>query len=70
MFQAIVTFSLRHRAFVLIAAAILVGWGTLVLRDMPIDLMPEVRQPSVIVTAEAGSLAAEEVALSPSPSKW
>lgn len=61
MFQAIVTFSLRHRAFVLIAAAILVGWGTLVLRDMPIDLMPEVRQPSVIVTAEAGSLAAEEV---------
>ncbi len=61
MFQAIVTFSLRHRIFVLVAAAILVAWGTIIARDMPIDLLPETRQPAVIVTAEAPGLAAEDV---------
>jgi len=61
MFQAIVGFSLRHRVFVLIAAAILVVWGMIVARDMPIDLFPEIRQPSVIVNVESPGLAAEEV---------
>lgn len=61
MFQAIVTFSLRQRVFVLAVTAVLVGWGTLVARDMPIELLPETRPPSVIITAEASSLAAEEV---------
>lgn len=61
MFQTIVGFSLRHRVFVLIAAAILVAWGTFLARDMPIDLFPEIRQPSVIIDAEAPGLAAEEV---------
>ena len=63
MFQAIVGFSLRHRVFVLIAAAILVAWGSYLARDMPIDLFPEIRQPSVIVDAEAPGLAAEEIEL-------
>jgi len=61
MFQAIVSFSLRHRVFVLVITVLLVGWGALITRDMPIDLLPETRQPSVIVTAESGALAAEEV---------
>src|SRR4051812_3937795 len=61
MFQAIVGFSLRHRVFVLIAATLLVAWGTFLLEDMPIDLFPEIRQPSVIIDAEAPGLAAEEV---------
>src|SRR6476661_6687463 len=61
MFQAIVTFSLRHRIFVLVAAAVLVAWGAIVARNMPIDLLPETRQPAVIVTAEAPGLAAEDV---------
>ena len=61
MFQTIVTFSLRHRIFVLIAAAVLVGWGAFLARDMPIDLLPEIRQPSVIINADAPGLGAEEV---------
>jgi HME family heavy-metal exporter len=61
VFQAIVTFSLRHRVFVVIAAAILVGWGAFVARDMPIDLLPEIRQPSVIVNADVPGLGAEEM---------
>ena len=61
MFALIVSYSLRHRVFVLVAAVLLVAWGSMIARNMPIDLMPETRQPSVIVTAEAGALAAEEV---------
>src|SRR5579872_7187306 len=61
MFQVIVGFSLRHRVFVLIAAVILVGWGSIVARNMPIDLLPEVRQPSVIIVNDVPGLAAEEV---------
>src|SRR6266498_2507147 len=60
MFQTIVGFSLRHRIFVLIVAAVLVVWGTFLAKDMPIDLFPEIRQPSVIVVAEAPGLAAQE----------
>ena len=61
MFQAIVTFSLRQRVFVLVVAAALVAWGLYLARDMPIDLLPEVRQPSVIVNVEVPGLAAEEM---------
>ncbi|KAA0595170.1 HME family heavy-metal exporter [Azospirillum lipoferum] len=61
MFQAIVAFSLRQRVFVLVASAILVAWGLFVARDVPIDLLPELRQPTVNVVTESGSLAAEEV---------
>ncbi len=61
MFQAVVAFSLRQRIFVLVAALILVSWGLFVARDMPIDLLPELRQPAVTVVTESGSLAAEEV---------
>ena len=64
MFQAIVGFSLRQRVFVLIAAVILVAWGSWLAKDMPIDLFPEIRQPSVIVIAEAPGLAAQETAVS------
>ena len=63
MFQTIVGFSLRHRILVLITAAILVAWGSYLARDMPIDLFPEIRQPSVIIDAEAPGLAAEEIEL-------
>jgi HME family heavy-metal exporter len=61
MFQTIVGFSLRHRVFVLIAACVLVGWGVFVARDMPIDLLPEIRQPSVIINADVPGLGAEEM---------
>jgi len=61
MFAAIVSASLRHRVFVLVTTAVLLVWGTLIARDMPIDLLPETRPPSVVLTAESGTLTAEEV---------
>lgn len=61
MFAAIVSASLRHRVFVLVVTAVVLVWGTLIARDMPIDLLPQTRPPSVVVTAESGTLTAEEV---------
>ena len=61
MFQAIVNFSLRQRVLVLALTAVLAGWGVIIARDMPIELMPDVRPPSVIILTESGGLAAEEV---------
>src|SRR5260221_461284 len=60
MFQAIVGFSLRRRVFVLAAALILIGWGLMLAREMPIDLLPEIRQPAVVIVTEAGTPAAGE----------
>jgi HME family heavy-metal exporter len=57
----LVGFSLRQRVFVLVAMVILIGWGTMVARNMPIDLLPETRPPLVIILTEAGGLATEEV---------
>ena len=62
MFQAVVGFSLRHRIFVLVVAALLVAWGTMLVREMPIDPPPAARQPSVmLIVNDVPGLAAEEV---------
>jgi len=61
VFQAIVSFSLRHRVFVLIAAAVLVAWGAALAPTIPIDLLPETRQPSVIVNVDTPGYGAEEM---------
>ena len=61
MFAKITVISLNNRIMVLLATALLLAWGIFVARDMPIDLMPDTRPPSVIITAEAGALTSEEV---------
>ena len=61
MFQALVTFSLRQRVFVLAAAVILVGWGVVLGRHMTIDLLPETRQPQVVIVTTATGYATQEV---------
>lgn len=61
MFDTIIKLSLRHRALVLLLAAILVGWGTYETWKMPLDVLPELAAPSVTVVAEANGLAPEEV---------
>jgi HME family heavy-metal exporter len=61
MFRAIVGFSLRHRVFVLLAACGLMVWGAVLAPSVPIDLLPELRPPAVVILTEAGSLATEEV---------
>jgi CzcA family heavy metal efflux pump len=53
--------SLRHRAFVLAAAVMLIVLGGWELRDMPVDVLPDVSAPRVTVVTEATGLAPVEV---------
>jgi len=61
MFRWLLDASLTHRAVVLLLSAVLVIWGALTLSRTPVDVFPDLNQPTVTVMAEAGGMAAEEV---------
>jgi HME family heavy-metal exporter len=63
MFNFLVSTSLRNRLFVLAAAAILVVYGSLTLRQLPVDVFPDLNKPVVTLLTEAEGLAPEEVEL-------
>ena len=59
--RSIVGFSLKNRFFVLVLATALLIIGTVQLRHMPVDILPEFAPPSVEIQTEALGLAPEEV---------
>ncbi len=61
MFDALINASLRNRLVVLVAAIVLLLAGGLTLRDMPVDVLPDLNRPTVTLLTEAGGLAPEEV---------
>ena len=63
MFDAIVRASLSHRLFVLIGALALTFYGLMTLRQLPVDVFPDLNRPTVTLMAEAEGLAPEEVEL-------
>src|SRR5215217_6468479 len=61
MFNWIVRFSLGNRLFVVVAALLLVVYGTLMASRTPVDVFPALDKPLVTVLTEAGGMAPEEV---------
>ncbi|PKO72081.1 MAG: CusA/CzcA family heavy metal efflux RND transporter [Betaproteobacteria bacterium HGW-Betaproteobacteria-14] len=61
MFETIVNASLKQRLIVVCVSLLLVIYGVLSVRQMPVDVFPDLNKPTVTLMTEAGGMAPEEV---------
>ena len=61
MFNTIIQTSLRQRLFVLVGALLLLLYGLFTLRQLPVDVFPDLNKPTVTLMTEANGMAPEEV---------
>ncbi|MCC6321952.1 MAG: efflux RND transporter permease subunit [Phycisphaerales bacterium] len=63
MLARLIAFSLKQSSLVVAAAGVLLLLAGLKVREMPVDVFPELNAPTVVVMTETGGLAADEVEL-------
>ncbi|MEX2262718.1 MAG: efflux RND transporter permease subunit [Bryobacteraceae bacterium] len=61
MLDALIRWSLHHRAVVLFLAAALLIWGGYSIRDVPLDVLPDLTAPAVTILVEARGMAPTEM---------
>jgi len=61
MLNEIIRFALNHRLLVLIAAVAVLVYGGIEATQLPIDVLPDLTRPRVVLVTEAHGLAPEEV---------
>lgn len=61
MLNKIIEYSLHNRIAVLIAAMVLLLWGSYTAHKMEVDVFPDLNAPTVVVMTEAQGMAPEEV---------
>ena len=61
MFDFIINASLKQRLIVLGVSLLLIIYGPLTVRQMPVDVFPDLNKPMVTLMTEAGGMAPEEV---------
>ncbi len=63
MLAGLIAFSLRQSSLVVVLAGLLLVFAGFKVKDMPVDVFPELNAPTVVIMTEAGGLAADEVEL-------
>jgi Cu/Ag efflux pump CusA len=61
MLNHLIRFSLHHRPLVLMAALIVLVFGVQTLKQLPVEVLPDMTKPTVTILTEAPGLAPEEV---------
>lgn len=61
MLDALIRWSLHHRAVVLFLAAALLIWGGYSVRDIPLDVIPDLTAPTVTILVEARGMVPTEM---------
>jgi CzcA family heavy metal efflux pump len=61
MLNSIIRFSLQHRLLVFMAGFLVLVYGTITVRELPVDVFPDLTKPTVTILVEANALAPEEV---------
>ena len=61
MFDALIHWSLRHRAVVLFLALALLAWGGYSVRHIPLDVLPDLTAPTVTILIEAPGMVPVEM---------
>jgi hypothetical protein len=61
VFDFIINTSLKQRLIVLGVSLLLIIYGALTVRKMPVDVFPDLNKPMVTLMTEAGGMAPEEV---------
>ncbi len=61
MIDAVIRWSLDNRLLVLLAALVIIVWGSATVQRMPVDVFPDLTAPTVTVLAEAHGMAPQEL---------